>query len=62
MVHEILGLRDNRVSLAHVVGVRPEAVEAVLSPAQDAFFARNMYANFGDLGMAVKGLVDAFSR
>ena len=29
---------------------------------QDPFFRANMYANFGDLGMAVKGLVDSASR
>ena len=28
---------------------------------QDPFFRTNMYSNFGDLGMAVKGLVDAAS-
>lgn len=32
------------------------------SPEQDPFFRANMYANFGDLGMAVKGLVDSASR
>jgi len=61
MIHEILGSRDNRVSLSHVVGIRPELAEAVLSPLQDAFYAKNMYANFGDVGMAIKSLVDAVS-
>jgi vacuolar protein sorting-associated protein 45 len=61
MLHEILGSRDNRVSLHHVVGLRPELAEAVLSPLQDAFYAKNMYANFGDVGMAIKSLVDAVS-
>jgi vacuolar protein sorting-associated protein 45 len=61
MLHEILGSRDNRVSLRHVVGLRPELAEAVLSPLQDAFYAKNMYANFGDVGMAIKSLVDAVS-
>lgn len=62
MVHELLGIRDNRVVLSHAPGQRPELAEAVLSPGQDPFFAANMYANFGDVGMAVKGLVDAVSR
>jgi vacuolar protein sorting-associated protein 45 len=62
MVHEVLGITDQRVSLRHVAGVRPEGVEAVLSPVQDAFFGSTMYANFGDVGMAAKGLVDACSR
>jgi vacuolar protein sorting-associated protein 45 len=59
MLHDILGLEDNRCSLRHVLGIRPELAEAVVSPSQDAFFKANMYANFGDAGMAVKQMVDA---
>jgi vacuolar protein sorting-associated protein 45 len=62
MVHELVGISANRVDLRHVPGVKPEFAEAVLSSAADPFFRANMYANFGDLGMAVKGLVDAASR
>lgn len=62
MVHELLGLQYNRVDLRDVPGVKPEASEAVLSASGDPFFASNMYANFGDLGMAIKALVDDFSR
>ena len=59
MVHEMLGSRDNRVVLpAHVSMQRPELAEAVLTAHQDPFYAKNMYANFGDVGMAVKTLVD----
>lgn len=59
MVHEIIGINFNRVDLHKVPGIKPEFAEAVLSAQQDPFFKANMYANFGDLGMAVKGLVDA---
>jgi vacuolar protein sorting-associated protein 45 len=64
MAHEILGSRDNRAPLPRAPGAPTgaedaAAAEAVLSPAQDAFFAATMHANFGDAGMAVKGLVDA---
>ena len=62
MVHELLGIAGNRVDLHHVPGVKPEFAEAVLSAHQDAFFRANMYANFGDLGMAVKQLVDTAGR
>ena len=34
--------------------------DIVLSARQDEFYRRYMYANFGDLGTAVKELVDAF--
>ena len=36
--------------------------EAVLSYRQDEFFRKNMYANFGDIGSAVKELVDEFQK
>ena len=36
--------------------------EAVLSYRQDDFFRKNMYANFGDIGSAVKELVDEFQK
>lgn len=62
MIHDILGMYDNRCSLHHVVGLRPELAEAVLSSAQDRFFHDNMYSNFGDVGMAVKDLVDSVGR
>lgn len=62
MVHELVGLSCNRVDLHHVPGIKPEFAEAVLSARQDPFFKANMYSNFGDLGMAVKGMVDAASR
>ena len=32
----------------------------MLSPESDSFYKQNMYANFGDLGVAVKQLVDEY--
>jgi vacuolar protein sorting-associated protein 45 len=40
--------------------VKKDFAEIVLAARQDAFYARHMYANFGDAGAAVKGLVDEF--
>lgn len=34
--------------------MRPDFQEIVLSARQDEFFHKNMYANFGDLGEAMK--------
>ncbi|KAG5180767.1 Sec1-like protein [Tribonema minus] len=62
MVHELLGLTDNRCVLRGAPGVRKELEEVVLSCTQDDFFAKNRYANFGDLGAAVKGLMDEYQR
>lgn len=42
--------------------VKKDFQEAVLSYRQDEFFCKNMYANFGDIGSAVKELVDEFQK
>ena len=42
--------------------VKKDFQEAVLSYRQDDFFRKNMYANFGDIGSAVKELVDEFQK
>lgn len=34
----------------------------VLSCTQDDFFASNRFSNFGDLGVAVKGLMDDYQK
>ncbi|TYZ66121.1 hypothetical protein PybrP1_009263 [[Pythium] brassicae (nom. inval.)] len=60
MVHELLQLQENRVDLTNAPGVRKDMVELVLSASSDAFFEKHMHANFGDLGMAVKQLVDEY--
>lgn len=39
MVHELLSINNNRVSLAHVQGVSKELKEVVLSAEQDEFYA-----------------------
>ena len=44
------------------VQVKKDFQEAVLSYRQDEFFHKNMYANFGDIGSAVKELVDEFQK
>ncbi|KAL0041923.1 hypothetical protein WJX79_009001 [Trebouxia sp. C0005] len=62
MVHELIGLDTNRVDLSHIPGVKKDFQEAVLSYRQDEFFHKNMYANFGDIGSAVKELVDEFQK
>ena len=46
---------------AHTSDVAGGCSEVVLSPTQDSFFQSHMYANFGDLGAAVKGMLEEFS-
>ncbi|GLJ29022.1 hypothetical protein SUGI_0572840 [Cryptomeria japonica] len=62
MVHELLGIKDNKVDLRNVPKVPKDQQEVVLSSEQDAFFKANMYENFGDLGMNIKRMVDEFQQ
>lgn len=60
MVHEVLGISNGRVDLSGTPDIRSELKEIVLSPEQDPFFAKNLYANFGDLGASVKAYVSEY--
>jgi len=62
MVHELLGLNNNRVSLKGAPGISKDLQEVVLSASQDAFFKKNRHANFGELGESIKHLLDDFQR
>lgn len=42
--------------------VKKDFQELVLSAQQDDFYRKHMYNNFGDIGTAVKDLVDEFQR
>ncbi|KAK6939992.1 Sec1-like protein [Dillenia turbinata] len=62
MVHELIGIQDNKVDLRNVGKVPKDQQEVVLSSEQDAFFKANMYENFGDIGMNIKQMVDEFQQ
>jgi len=62
MVHELLGLNNNRVVLKGAPGVHKDLEEVVLSSAQDEFFHKNKFANFGELGEAIKKLLDDYQK
>ena len=64
MVHEFLGVNNNRVRLKGTASARgdPNLDEVVLSAAADPFYAQHQHANFGDLGTAVKQLLDDYQR
>jgi len=49
MVHELLGIANNRVDMSKVPGIRKELREVVFSSDQDKFFRGSMNLNFGDL-------------
>ncbi|KAF4659069.1 vacuolar protein sorting-associated protein 45 [Perkinsus chesapeaki] len=69
MVHELLGLENNRVM--HPLAVAGETaagsskdggVEVVLSTATDKFFRDNYLSNFGDLGVHIKEYVEMYQQ
>ncbi|XP_059453320.1 vacuolar protein sorting-associated protein 45 homolog isoform X2 [Corylus avellana] len=62
MVHELIGIQDNKVDLRSTGKFPKDQQEVVLSSEQDAFFKANMYENFGDIGMNIKRLVDEFQQ
>lgn len=60
MLHELIGLNFNRVSLKDAPNVPDEFRELVLDDEEDDFYRQNRYLNFGDLGTNLQKLVDAF--
>ncbi|XP_059054788.1 vacuolar protein sorting-associated protein 45 [Achroia grisella] len=62
MVHELLTIHNNRVSLAHVADVPADFREVVLASEQDEFYAKNLYSNFGEIGQTMKSLMDEFQK
>lgn len=62
MVHELLGINNNRVNLADVPGISKDLQEIVMSAEHDEFYANNMYLNFGEIGSNIKELMEDFQK
>ncbi|XP_061110692.1 vacuolar protein sorting-associated protein 45 isoform X1 [Conger conger] len=62
MVHELLGLNNNRIDLSRVPGVSKDLREVVLSADNDEFYAKNLYLNFGEIGTNIKNLMEDFQK
>lgn len=62
MVHELLGLHENRIDMSKAPGIRKDLKEIVLSTKNDSFFLQHRNDNFGDICLAVKGLVDEYQQ
>ena len=58
MVHEVLGLRNNRVTLTNAHDGSSE--EVALNAVEDEFFRDTQHLVFGELGSALKSIVDQF--
>ena len=62
MIHELLGIHNNRVDLSKVPGIKPDMKEVVLNAENDEFYNQNIYSNFGEIGANIKILVDDFQQ
>lgn len=60
MIHELIGIDYNRVSLKDAPNVPDDFRELVLDATEDEFFRHNRYKNFGELGVNLQKLVDNF--
>ena len=60
MVHELMGINNNRVDLKHLDHLSPEMKEVVLSSEDDHFFQSIMYKNFGEVAEEIHRLVQKF--
>ena len=57
MVHELIGIKDNRVDLKHVENLSEEMKEVVLSSEDDTFYRRVMHQDFGSISGEIQNLV-----
>lgn len=62
MLHELIGINNNRISLRDAPKVPDEFKELVLDDVEDKFFRQSRFFNFGDLGTSLQKLVDAFQH
>ncbi|CAF0976063.1 unnamed protein product [Adineta steineri] len=60
MVHELIGIKNNRVNLNQVPGITKELEEVVMNAEYDEFYANNLYSNFGEIATNIKGLMEHF--
>ena len=66
MLHELIGLQNNRLNLAKGEELKnvseAELKEFVVSSHQDTFFHNNMFINFGELAQNIKEFIDQMSN
>lgn len=58
MIHEILGINNNRVDLkSRIKNIPEDMAEVVISSEDDKFFKSIMYKNFGEVAEDIHNLV-----
>nr|KAG5706533.1 hypothetical protein BaRGS_028704 [Batillaria attramentaria] len=68
MVHELLGINNNRINLANVPGITKDLQEVVLSAEHDEFYANvsvlklEHVHELGEIGSNIKELMEEFQK
>lgn len=62
MLHELIGVNYNRISLKDSPNIPDEFRELVVDDVEDQFFRKSRFLNFGDLGTSLQKLVDSFHK
>lgn len=62
MVHQLLTIKNNRVDLSGVPGVPSELKEVVLSAEHDDFYTKNLFANYGEIAVTIRDLIESFQQ
>lgn len=62
MVHELLTIKNNRVSLEKVPGISKEMQEVVLSAEHDELYGKHMYHNFGEVASSIKKMMEDYQK
>lgn len=62
MLHELLGIHNNRIDLSKVPGIGKDLQEVVLSSEHDEFYQKNKYLNFGEIAQNSKELMEEFQK
>lgn len=63
MIHELFGIKSNRISLVDVPDRKPkDPKEMLISMENDPFFAENYYKNYGELGVTLKSSVESLKN
>merc|ERR1712151_479832 len=62
MLHELLGMENNRIDMSKVPNIRKELEMIVMSASQDPFYEENVLSNFGDLGISIKKYVEDYQK
>lgn len=62
MIHELIGITQNRVSLSRAPNIKSEMKEIILNREFDEFYRTNQFSSFGDIGQSIKQLVENFQK